>query len=170
MKRDVVAGIQCCLKSFIYCTLHINCSVLWEKNSCWFFLCLFVLFCGLYACVCFFQSLHLFSFSKKHVCSKLFIYFPFPRKQFKVHKHFGDMAWNKVKKMLNFIQESVSTCIVTPCQWPGFICGHKGFIYIYIYVHVWTRGLQNQEEFWNVHLLMTWVGLSWGDPGLLTGR
>ena len=41
----------------------------------------------------------------------------------------------------------ISTCIVTPCQWPGFICGHKGFIYIYIYVHVWTRGLQNQEEF-----------------------
>ena len=29
--------------------------------------------------------------------------------------------------MQNFIQALVST----PCQWPRFICGHRGFLYIY---------------------------------------
>ena len=37
--------------------------------------------------------------------------------------------------------------------------------------HCWndlTKGIW--EEFWNVHLLMTWVWLSWGDPVWLTGH
>jgi len=86
------------LSEFIYllhsCTLIVQfCER--EKFMQVFF---FVLFCGLYACVCFFQSLYLFLFSKKCVCSKLFIYFPFPGKQFKLYKHFGDMAVLKITR------------------------------------------------------------------------
>ena len=49
------------------------------------------------------------------------------------------------------------------CLWSDWFCEVTWQrVYVYIYIYIW-------EVFWIVHLLMTWVWWSWGDPVWLTG-